>query len=204
MFAFMPWRLFAQIPDVQLPADTNTLLYYGGAAAGGMLLFLLLIVWLRRGKKGVNPESGLSENLAALPPLGKGARHYQLLVISQPVRLLLVVVAPVGKKPIGKVDSVLEQIFRHLGEVAIDDKPRIRLWPAPLSTAGFAPTFYRLTRRPDPEGKPSRWILLAGPAKAGGVPVLLGLAVYADKPSTAGLITLTETEWNEVLRVENA
>ena len=86
--------------------------------------------------------------------------------MSQPVRLRYVVVAPVGKKPIGKVDSVLEQVFRGLGEVAIDDHPRVRLWPPQLSTAGFAPTFFRLTKRPDPPGRASRWILLAGPARA--------------------------------------
>jgi hypothetical protein len=197
------WSLFSDDPALPLPADKDTMLMYGGIAAGGLLL-LVLFALLRRGRNKINPEGGLAEDLAKIPPVAKGVRHYQLLVMSQPVRLRLVVVAPVGKKPIGKVDSVLEQVFRGLGEVCLDDKPRVRLWPAQLSTAGFAPTFFRLTRRPDPAGKPSRWILLAGPARAGGVPVLLGLAVYADTPSTAGMVTLDETQWNEILRVENA
>jgi hypothetical protein len=199
-----PWKLFAIIPHVPVPADRNTLLLYGAAAAGGMLVLVLLIVWLRRAKGPSNPESNLFEDLSKLPQPGKGKRHYQLLVMSQPVRLRLVVVAPVGKKPIGKVDSVLEQVFRGLGEVAIDDHPRIRLWPPQLSSAGFAPTFFRLTRRPEPAGRPSRWILLAGPARAGSTPVLIGMAVYADAPMTAGLVTVDETQWNEILRVENA
>ena len=138
------------------------------------------------------------------PPAPSGKRHYQLSVDGVPVRLRLVAVAPVGKRPVGKVDSVLEQVLRGLGEVSIDDKPRIRVWPPQLSSKGFAPTFFRLTHRPEPEGKPSRWILLAGPARAGSMPVLLGLACQADKPSTLGLVTVDELQWGEILEVQNA
>jgi hypothetical protein len=203
MLALSLWSLFAAAGIIGLPADKNTVFLYGGIGAGGMLLLLILIALLRRDRSKINPESGLAEDLSKIPAPAKGPRHYQLLAMSQPVRLRLVVVAPVGKKVIGKVDSVLEQIFRGLGEVCLDDKPRVRLWPAQFSTAGFAPTFFRLTRRPEPAGKPSRWILLAGPARAGGTPVLLGLAVFADTPSTAGLVTVDETQWSEILRVEN-
>jgi hypothetical protein len=197
-------KLFAAIPGIPLPEDKKTLVLYGAAAVGGVLVLMILIVWLRRAKPPANPESNLAEDLAKLPPPGKGKRHYQLLVMSQPVRLRLVVVAPVGKKPIGKVDSVLEQVFRGLGEVAIDDHPRIRLWPPQLSSGGFAPSFFRLTKRPEPQGRPSRWILLAGPARAGGTPVLIGMAVQTDAPTTAGLVTVDEAQWSEILRVENA
>jgi hypothetical protein len=204
MFPHPLFELFAALPAIPLPGDKNTALLYGAAAAGGILVLLIIIVWLRRGKKPANPESNLVEDLAKLPPPGQGDRHYQLLVMSQPVRLRLVVVAPVGKKALGKIDSVLEQVFRGLGEVAIDDRPRIRLWPPQMSSVGFAPTFFRVTRRPDPPNRPSRWMLLAGPARAGSTPVLIGMAVFADVPSTAGLVTVSETQWNEILRVENA
>jgi hypothetical protein len=204
MVPLVAWRLFATIPAAPPVGDKNSLLLYGGGAVGGVFLLVVLLMFVRRGRKRVPPPAGLSEDLSAFPPAPRGRRHYQLLVLGERVRLRLVVVAPVGKKPIGKVDSVLEQVFRGLGEVSIDDKPRIRLWPAQPSSAAFAPTFFRLTRRPDPEGKPSRWILLAGPARAASTAVLLGLAVQADQPSTAGLVTLDETQWNEVLRVENA
>jgi hypothetical protein len=203
MVSFLSWRLFADLP-AELPADKNTLLLYGASAAGSVFVLLVLIVFLRRPRKGVDPESGLSEDLATFPPAPRGHRHYQLLVMNQPVRLRLVVIAPVGKKPIGKFDSVLEQVFRGLGEVSIDDKPRIRVWPPQLSSSGFAPTFFRLTRRPEPDGKPSRWILLAGPARAGSMPVLVGLAVQTETPTKTGLVTVDETQWGEVLRVENA
>src|SRR4051794_11767787 len=180
------------LAQLNLP-EGNNLLIYGAAAGGGlMLLILLLVLAFRRRKPKVDPESGMSEDLSTYPPAPSGKRHYQLSVLNTPVRLRLVVVAPVGKRPVGKVDSVLEQVLRGLGEVSIDDKPRIRVWPPQLSTKGFAPTFFRLTHKPEAEGKPSRWVLLAGPAKAGGTPVLLGLACVTDRPTTMGLITLTE------------
>src|SRR5262249_48232171 len=148
--------LFAKLPSIPVPPGNNLVLI--GAAAGGVLVLLLLIMLLRR-KKKVDPEGGLGEDLATLPAPPTGHRHYQLKVMNHPARLRLVVIAPVGKKPIGKVDSALEQVFRGLGEVSIDDKPRVRIWPPQLSVAGFAPTFFRLTKRPDADGKPSRWVL---------------------------------------------
>jgi hypothetical protein len=196
----MPFdALLAVVPG--LPLDRNLLLYGGGAAGAVILILFVIVVFRGRGKKP-DPEAGLAEDLAALPPVPKGDRNYLLKVMNQPGRLRLVVIAPVGKKTVGKVDSALEQVFRGLGEVSIDDKPRVRIWPPQLSTTGFAPTFFRLTKRPD--GKPSRWVLLAGPARAGNTPVLLGLAVLTDEPTNLGLITMTETQWGEVLRIENA
>jgi hypothetical protein len=192
--------LFGQL---SLP-EGNNLLIYGGVAGGGLLVMVLLVLLVFRGKKKVDPEGGLGEDLSTFPAAPTGKRHYQLSVLNTPVRLRLVVVAPVGKRPVGKVDSVLEQILRGLGEVSIDDKPRIRVWPPQLSTAGFAPTFFRLTKKPEAEGKPSRWVLLAGPARSGSAPVLVALACQTDAPTKMGLITLTETQWNEVLRVEHA
>lgn len=183
----------------------NTLYLVVGAGAVGLLLLLLLALKLFGGKKKPDLESGQREDLSSYPPAPtSGKRHYELSVNNVPVRLRLAVVAPVGKKPIGPVDSVLEQVLRGLGEVAIDDKSRQRTWPAQLSSAGFAPTFFRLTKKPEADGKPSRWVLLAGPARAGGVPVLLALACQTDSPTTLGLITLSEKQWNEVLRVQHA
>jgi hypothetical protein len=192
------------LAQLNLP-EGNNLLIYGGAAGAGLLLLIGIVVLLfRRKKPKVDPEAGMNEDLSTYPPAPTGRRHYQLSVLNHPVRLRLVVVAPVGRRPVGKVDSVLEQVLRGLGEVSIDDKPRIRVWPPQLSTSGFAPTFFRNTKKPEAEGKPSRWVLLAGPARAGGVPVLLALACVTDAPTTLGAITMSEAQWNEVLRVEHA
>ena len=195
--------LWADLPKLpfSIPGVPDNVAFLGAVGVGAFVVLLLLFAVMRRGKKG-DPETGLGEDLSTLPPAPKGPRHYQLYVMNQPARLRLVVIAPVGKKTVGKVDSALEQIFRGLGEVSFDDKPRIRLWPAQLSTTGFAPTFFRLTRSPDAEGKPSRFVMLAGPARAGAMPVLLALVVEVEDRSKLGKLTMTETQWGEVLRVE--
>jgi hypothetical protein len=203
MECLLTWCLFAQnLPEV--PGDKNKLVLYGGIGAGVLVLLLLLFLLFRKGKPRVDPEAGLAEDLATYPPAPRttGAR---LLVVNQPGRLRLVVLAPVGKRAVaqdGEVEGVLEQVLRGLGEVAAGDKPRVRVWPPQLSSTGFAPTFLRLTRRPDPEGQPSRWVLLAGPARAGAQPVLLGLAVHLEAPSKLGKMILDETQWPEALRIQ--
>ena len=197
--------VFADLPKlpVSIPGVSDNVAFIGVVGIGALVVLLLLFSMRRRGKK-VDPEAGLGEDLSTLPGAPKGQRHYQLFVMNQPVRLRLVAIAPVGKKTVGKVDSALEQIFRGLGEVSFDDKPRIRIWPAQLSTTGFAPTFFRLTKSPDADGRPSRFVLLAGPARAGAMPVLLALVVEVEERSKLGKLTMTETQWGEVLRVENA
>jgi hypothetical protein len=198
--------LLAQAP-MDKAADAvggkNNLLLYGGIAAGVLVLLLLVLVLLRRGR-GASPEAGLGEDLASYPPPPKTRGDCELTVMNQPGRLRLAVVAPVGKKKLPAVEAVLDEVLRNLGDVAGEDKARLRTWPAQLSSKGFAPTFFRLIRRPEPEGRASRWVLLAGPARAGAVPVLVGLAVLLDEPSKLGLMTLDELEWNEVLRVSGA
>jgi hypothetical protein len=179
----------------------NNLLLYGGGAAGVTVLLLLVVVVFRRRKRPEHDE-GLAENLAAIPAPPKGPRPFVIKVRGLPARLRLVVVAPAGKGEVGKVDSVLEQVYRGLGETALADRPRVRVWPPQLSKAGFAPAFFRNARRPGPEGQPSRWVLLAGPARAGGRTVLLGLAVEADEASEMGAIVMDERDWTDVLRVE--
>lgn len=185
--------------------DTPTLLLYGGIAAGVLLLLVVLLMLMRRGKKRVDPERGLEEDLSAYPPAPGKPGPRRLTVHGRPVRLRLVVVAPVGKRTIaegGAVEVLLDEVLRGLGQVAQQDKPRMRVWPPQLSQQGFAPTFFRQTKCPDGAGKPSHWVLAAGPARAGGRPVLLGLAMWGDDKAPMEQKILSETEWDEALQMK--
>jgi hypothetical protein len=82
------------------------------------------------------------------------------------------------------------------------DKARVRVWPAQLSNQGFGPTFHRLVERPEEEGEPSRWVLVAGQTAPRPKPVLLGLALYAEEANTIGQLTLKPEQWTETLRVQ--
>jgi hypothetical protein len=186
------------------PLIRDNLIFYGAIGAG-VLVLLVLLVWLMRGRKRpVEPESGLGEDLAEYPPPPKpGPRRVS--VQGQTGRIRLVVVAPLGKRTIaqgGAVEPILNQVLRGLGDVTGHDKPRVRVWPPQLSNQGFAPTFFRLVRRPEPAGRRSRWVLLAGPARAGGQQVLVGLAVLADEANDLGNVVMQPAEWQDVLRLE--
>lgn len=199
-----PVRL-AQMPrlPVSIPGVPDQLALLGGVVFLAFLV-VVMVVLFRRKKKKMDPEGVLVEDLALLPPPPGRQRHYKLLAFNQSVRVRLVVVAPVGKQDLGKVDSALEQVLRGLGEVSFDDRARVRVWPGQLSMNAFAPTFFRVTRRPEPADTPSRWILLAGPARVGGISVLLGLALEGETATRVGSVVMNETKWVEVLRVENA
>jgi hypothetical protein len=183
---------------------TQNLLLYGASAVGILLLLVILIFLMSRGKKRVNPESGLDEDLSEYPPAPGKPGPRRLTVHGRPVRLRLVVVGPVGKRTIaeGGVEALLDEVLRGLGQIAQQDKPRIKIWPPQLSQQGFAPTFFRKTQCPDRAGKPSHWLLAAGPARAGGRPVLLGLAMWADDKGPMEQKILTETEWDEALQIK--
>jgi hypothetical protein len=200
--------LFADPPQIgqgQLPQILSSpWVLYGAAAVGVLLLLLIVIALVRRGRrKQAGGEDGFEEDLSEYPlaPHKPGPR---LSVHGRTVRLRLVVVAPVGKQQIaegGAVEALLDQVLRGLGQVAQHDKPRIRVWPPQLSQQGFAPTFFRRTRCPDRAGKPSHWLMAAGPARAGGKPVLLGLAMWGDVEAPMEQKILAEAQWDEALRI---
>jgi hypothetical protein len=182
------------------------ILALAGLVALLLLVFLVTTLWrILAGGRGKSDERGLREKLAEYPPPGPpGPRR--LTVEGIPVRVRLVVVAPVGKEhAIAEADvaELANGVLRGLGDVLAADRPRVRVWPAQLSRQGFAPIFHREMEKPEPEGRPSRWILVAGPAATSGRKlILLGLALWADAPNTLGRVTLDTGRWGEVLRIQ--
>jgi hypothetical protein len=146
----------------------------------------------------------LREDLAACPLPTRPPGERVLHIYHLPVRLRLVVVAAAGKErdvDATAVEKLLDRILPGLGGVAAWDRPRIRVWPQQLSQQGFLATFRRCTPRPEPEGEPSRWILVAGRALLARQPVLLGLGLWADEPNTVGRVNLEPHQWLDVLRL---
>jgi hypothetical protein len=200
--ALFPRGVLADVLPPGPPLIGNNIVFYSAMGAA-LLVLLLLILWMRRGRLApADPERGLLENLADYAPAGPGPQR--LLFHGQPLRLRLVVVAPLGKRSLpadGAVEPLLDEVLRGLGAIARQDRPRIRVWPAQLSQQGFAPTFFRLTQRLEPAGKPSRWVLAAGPARAGSQPFVLGLALCAEEPTDLGNKSMQASEWDHVFRV---
>ena len=143
----------------------------------------------------VGLEAPLSPGLVGSPP--------SVLLYQRPAWLRLVVIAPVGRRPLDAED--VAALLRHLGpnlEVpAIADETPIRLWPTQLSTMGFTNTFHRLTPTGEPEGDPSHWVFLAGRASVGKMQVFLGIALWMREPCSLGRINLEPEQWRDVLRL---
>ena len=93
---------------------TQNLMLYGAIAVGILLLLAILIALMSRGKKRVNPESGLNEDLSEYPPAPGQPGSRRLTVHGRPVRLRLVIVGPVGKRSIGDngVERLLDAVLR--------------------------------------------------------------------------------------------
>jgi hypothetical protein len=173
------------------------------AVGTGLLIAVLVLIGIAAGRRKGHPdlEAGLREDLSEYPPPPPfTGRRFR--VNGTPARLRLVVVAPPGKhhdtiSP-DDVPALLDEVVRGLGPFVAADKPRVKVWPPQLSVAGFAPTFQRLVKCPDA----TRWVKLAGPARTGKKPVLLGLVLLLDEPSRLGDASVETTEWGELLDVE--
>jgi hypothetical protein len=174
--------------------------YLLARATGGMWLSLF-------GRAPKEQDSPFKERLADYPPAPGTPGPQRLHIEGTPVRVRLVVVCPVGKEKSitqEEVEGLLDEVVRGLGAVVRHDKPRVRIWPPQPSKEGFAPTFHRNTEKPEPEGRPSRWVLAAGPASAGKRTVLVGLALLADRPNMQGRLTLEPPRWAELFVVKAA
>ncbi len=151
-------------------------------------------------------DLGPVENLDDYPlPLEPAGRR-RLTVEGMPVRLRLVVVAPLGKQGVireADLPDVLDQVLWGLGALYRQDRPGVRLWPPQLSSHGFAAAFHRRMSKREPEDQPSRWILVAGPTPPRPRPVLLGLALWADAVNPIGRLTLEPGQWSSVLRIQS-
>ena len=183
----------------------------GVAALAVVLLVLALVRRLFRTLFGRRRPAraldlGPVENLDEYPlPLGPAGRR-RLTVEGLPVRLRLVVVALLGKQGQireGDLPELLDQVLWGLGALYREDSPGVRLWPPQLSSQGFAAAFHRRLRKREPEGQPSRWVLVAGPTPPRPRPILLGLALWADDVNPIGRLTLEPGQWSSVLRTQH-
>lgn len=199
-----------------LPEDARGLLDgpVWWAVLGVAALVVLLIVWgllrklqrafLRQRPTEV-PAHDVTERLSEYPPLMHPPGARRLTFDGVPVRVRLVVVAPAGTDyEVNKatIDKLLDRVVPGLSAIAAHDRPQIRVWPGQLSHTGFAVTFHRATPTGEPENEPSHWVLVAGRAKIGTQSVMLGLALWADEPTTLFRRNLEPHQWLASLRVK--
>jgi hypothetical protein len=139
-----------------------------------------------------------------MPPGSAGVRR--LVVEGVPARIRLVVLAPHGMGSTideSAAEEILNNVIWGLGSIAGQDKPRIVVWPPQLSAHGFAAVFHRLTRKPEPDGQPSRWVLVGGPTPPRPRPILLGLGLWTDEPTTIGRLSMQANQWVSSIHIQS-
>ena len=202
--------LFDQLPE---PARE-----YGWVILVAVGAIALLLLWaafdrliLRplfgRRNRPVPGEEHLRVDLARLPAATAAAPR-RLLAEGVPVRVRLAVLAPLGHDRAHALPDdptvLFDRVLPGFGAVVRDDGALVKLWPAQVSRAGFAPKFHTLVTTPDPPGAPSRWVLAAGPVRAGDRQFSLGLALEADEPCYLGRMTVTPDRWTWLLRIRDS
>lgn len=188
-----------------IQSNTSLWVLAAGVVAVGIVALVLRRILYRR-EAMPDLQKGQREILKEYPPPPGVELERQLTINNTPVRVRFVVVVPTGKAqdPItpDQVPSLLDGVLRGLSGILRTDKPRIKVWPTQLSVAGFAPTFHRLVDAGFEKGQDSRWVLVAGPAKTGQRPILLGLALWAEDANDMREIVVTDaTNWNEMLEI---
>jgi hypothetical protein len=180
--------------------------------AAALALLLMVGLLLRRAARALfvrkelppNWERDLAEDLDECPLPVRPWGDPVLTLYHLPVRLRLVILAPVGKEvevDALAVEKFLDRVVPGLGAVCAWDRPLIRVWPPQVSHTGFIGFFNRCTPKREGEEAPSRWILVAGRTMVGRQPVLLGLGLWAEEPNTIGRLSLEPHQWLDVLRL---
>lgn len=135
------------------------------------------------------------------PPEGPRIEFY-----GTPVRVAVVVVAPVGRDgempPADILPGILERTVPGLAEVISCHQPIVRRWPAQLSSHGFAQSFFNHVRLPGNRGKGTPWCSLAGRIQVGDRSFLVGIAFSAATSNALGqLVVEHEGMWLDILRI---
>lgn len=187
---------------------SGRLLVYGVVAF--VVLAVLYIVWEvmhRRRRKPITREPDLTIDVPALGVAGPPAGAPQLEFYNLPVRLVAIVLAPVGRgrqlPPASQIHGVIDSIVPGLADVAVTHESLLYYWPTQLSPRGFAHAFFKHARLPGDGGKDTPWCSVAGTFKVRSRPVMAGLIMSADSSnSLSQMIIESESKWLDVLRIK--
>lgn len=190
------------------PVKRRLLLFAAGLIGSAIVIALARNVfrWLRRPVAAPPHDDALDIDLAGLPTATAG--QTRLTVYHVPVRLAVVVIAPLGRdgEPPrhSQVPELLDHVVPGLASLLNHDQTIVRIWPTQLSATGFAPSLLRHARLPTERGRDTPWCLVAGRATFQSASYAIGLALAAAAPNNLGLIAVeTEHRWLDVLRLRS-
>lgn len=180
-------------------------------ASVGLIVVMLAIRWLLRPRKTKDSAAAEVEgaDLASLPAEPAAADWPQLELYHVPVRLMVVVVAPIGRGGTlpgeGQMPQIIEGILPGLMGVLQTHQPAFLRWPPQLSESGFAAKLNAAIKLPGQGGKGTPWSLTTGKVEVSGVRYLVGLVVRAESVNSVGQVAVEGPGgWLDCLRIRSA
>lgn len=190
------------------PMKRRLVLFAAGLIGLAIVLALLrrIVGLFQRSVPISTTDASLVIELSALPAAEPGATR--LTVYHVPVRLAVVIIAPLGRDSDppthSEVPKLLDRIVPGLASVLNHDQTIVKVWPRQLSATGFAPSLMRHVRLPGDRGRGTPWCLIAGRTTFGGGSYAVGLALGADTPNNLGMISVeSEHQWLDVVRMRS-
>jgi hypothetical protein len=177
------------------------------AALTGVALLMRSRSWLRaRRTARRHPEPDLTIDLSLHSARGPSRDMLPLELYNIPVRLAIVVLAPLGRgnKPAQEppVSILLDHLLPGLSQVKQSHGTEVLRWPEELSASGFASRFFATVKLPGDRGKGTPWSSLAGRFEVGDVTYMGGLALCAESPNSLGEFTVERPNgWLDMLRI---
>jgi hypothetical protein len=188
--------------------DWGTPMIAGAAAA---ISAFVVVLWLSRVRRRATAASAdtseLTVQVGSLPATGPRSDGPRLEFYGVPVRLAVLVLAPVGRDGALPEDPLLprlvDQLLPQLRSVLDHDQPLFRRWPAQLSSQGFFHAFFHHLALPGDRGKNSPWCSVAGKFTAQGQQYLVGMVCCADRPNALSEVVVEhEGRWLDTVRVK--
>ena len=202
----------APVPGFDLFADDQTrliaLVGFGVAIVLCLGAMVFVVRRLLRKRPAAEPDRKheLAIDVARLPIALPPKDGPQLEFYGTPVRLVVMVLAPVGRG--GEIPApaelamTLENLIPGLQEIVARHEPQVIIWPNQLSSQGFLQAFFNLAALPGDHGRGTPWCSAAGKFEGGGQQYLAGLICCAAGPNSLGEMTVDKPgQWLSVLRV---
>jgi hypothetical protein len=200
-----------------LPPPAQDFLNAGGWVAVLAGLGGVALVWPRfhRHRGHIHQHRTHRRGHARRPPIAlaligdavTGLGPKQATVRGTPARLRLVFVAPSdpksGTSPWEPLAAILDAIHPGLGGATANDYPRVEVRPGAAAGGALRPTLESALQFPEPAGRPSRWVVLAGEVAWPGSSVPVGLGFFTDRPTAARVIEVPGGQWSEAVGVRD-
>jgi hypothetical protein len=208
----MPLQVFIDLGSIESllndPVKRRLVLFAAGLIGLAVLLAVLrqVVRWVRQPEPTSATDRSLVLDLGLLPTAQPG--QTRLTVYHVPVRMAVVVIAPLGRESDppthSDVPTLLDHIVPGLASVLTHDQTIVKIWPRQLSATGFAPTLVRHAPLPGGRGHATPWCLVSGRTTFDGASFAIGLALAATTPNNLGLIVVeSEHQWLDVLRMRS-